>query len=430
MAEFAQIGHIGSPIESGASDGTVPPSDPIELAEHDSTEPFEISPPDSEFLERIIASNSPAPLSISYTRDGRVSLRTGSHVGVLTLPSGTQIEISPKESVTRLLWTLQYAFDTPVDSMSFETDFATASSFFDAIGILFWNELRAVLNKGLHRGYVRTQAVEEHVRGRIDVQRQLQRSGPQPTDFTVEYDKFTPDTVLNQAVLAAARVLVPLVRDPELAGRLRHQEQRLRQFTTVTSVSVEAVNRIELSRLNEHYEMLLDLTKTVLSREFFEDIKSGENRALALFVNMNDIFERIVERSFRAAAKKLSGLKVEGQASIQDIVEGPHAVSMRPDVVVRRDDETPLTVVDAKWKSGSASSGDVYQLTSYILALETTGALVYPGNTKDDGQESIVDGTHPLRSVGLATNAAVDSYSDYVEALEASAYAYLSAIDR
>lgn len=428
MVEFTQLGYRGSPIESDAAEGTYPPNNPIELSEHDSTEPFEISPEDAEFLERVIASNSPAPFGVSYTSDAKVQIQTSSHVGVLTLPSGTQIEVTPKESVTRLLWTLQYAFDTPVDSMGIETEFATASSFFDAIGVLFWNELKAVLDQGLHRDYVRTQAVEEHVRGRIDVQQQLQRLGPQPTDFAVEYDEFTTDTLLNQAVLTAVRVLVRLVRDAELAGRLRYEEQRLRQFTTVTPVSVEAVERIELSRLNEHYEMLLDLTKTVLSREFFEDITAGENRALALFVNMNDIFERIVERSFRAAATRLGGLKVEGQASIQNIVEGPHAVSMRPDVLVRRDDETPVAVVDAKWKTGSVSSGDVYQLTSYILALETCGALVYPGHTEHDGEESTVMGNYPLKSVGLATNAEVDSYSDYVEAIEESAQAYLSEV--
>lgn len=426
MVEFTQLGQLGSPIESGAADGTVPPSDPIELAEHDSTDPFEISQPDAEFLERVVTSNSPAPFSLSYTRDGKIRIQTGSHVGVLTLPSGTQIEITPKESVTRLLWTLQYAFDTPVESIGLETEFTTASSFFDAIGVLFWNELKTVLDQGLHRDYVQTQATEEYVRGRIDVQRQLQRPGPQPTDFAVQYDEFTTDTVLNRAVLTAARVLIRLVRDAELAGRLRHEEQRLRQFTTVAPVSIEAVERIELTRLNEHYEMLLDLTKTVLSKEFFEDITAGENRALALFVNMNDVFERIVERAFRAAAAEIGNLTVEDQASIKNIVEGPHAVSMRPDIVVRQDDGTPVAVLDAKWKGGSVSSGDVYQLTSYILALETTGALVYPGHTKHDGKESIVVGDYLLRSVGLATNAEADSYTEYVEAVEESACICLS----
>lgn len=424
MVEFA-VGHLGSKIETPTTTETVPPDDPIRLEEHDSTEPFQISSDDADFLERVIAKHSPAPFELSFTSDGAVTIHTSSHVGVLTLPSGTQIEVSPKESVTRLLWLLQYAFDTPVDSMDLETEFSIASSFFDAIGVLFWNEIKSVLDQGLHRGYVQTREIEKHVRGRIDVQKQLQRPIPQPTDFAIEYDEFTTDTLLNQAVLAALRALIRLVQDVELAGHLRHQEQRLRQFTTPKPVTVEEIDRIELSRLNQHYEMLLDLTKTVLSREFFEDITAGENRSLALFVNMNNIFERVVERSFRAAASDISGLQVEGQASIQNIVEGPHAVAMRPDVVVRRDDGTAVTVVDAKWKTGSASSGDVYQLTSYILALEAPGALIYPGHTQRDGEQSIVQNNYPLRSIGLKTNESANSYRDYAEAIENSAYEYL-----
>ncbi|MFC7027182.1 McrC family protein [Halomicroarcula sp. GCM10025324] len=428
MAELSQISFVGSPVQTSGAVETVPPSNPLVLAEHEESDPFEISADDAAFLDRLGEVHESSPLDVSYTSDGQAIVSSGSYVGVLTLPSGVQIEVSPKQSVTRLLWALQYAFDTPVDSVGQETEFATASSFFDAIGVLFLTELKTVLDQGLHRDYVRTQAVQDNVRGRINVQRQLQRPDPTPTDFAVEYDEFTTDTVLNRAVLAAVRVLTGLVRDSELAGQLRHQEQRLRQFTTVEPVPLEAVERIELSRLNEHYEVLLDLTRTVLAREFFEDISAGTNRSLALFVNMNEVFERLVERAFRAAAKDIGGLTVEGQASIQNIIDGPHAVSMQPDVLVRHDDGTPATVIDAKWKTGARSSGDVYQLTSYILALDTCGALVYPGHSEHGGEESTVMNEYLLRSVELATNAEAPSYSDYVDVLEDSAHRYLTEI--
>jgi len=143
---------------------------------------------------------------------------------------------------------------------------------------------------------------------------------------------------------------------------------------------------------------------------------------------MNDVFERIVERAFRAAAKNLDDFRVEGQASIPNVVEGPHAVSMRPDVLVTRDDGTPVTVADAKWKTGSTSSGDVYQLTSYILALEAPGAIVYP-QTGSERKESSVMGTYSLRSIELATNPDVDTYDDYATVLEESAIRYLKKIE-
>ncbi|GAA5049605.1 hypothetical protein [Haladaptatus pallidirubidus] len=57
---------------------------------------------------------------------------------------------------------------------------------------------------------------------------------------------------------------------------------------------------------------------------------------------MHDVFERIVERAFTAAAQEFGNFTVEGQASIPNVVEGPHAVSMRLDVLVTRSDGAPV----------------------------------------------------------------------------------------
>lgn len=418
MSELSAFGRIGPPHDPTAATGTNPPEDPISLAEYEATDPFEISEADAEFLESFSEDDSATPLTITYERDGRAVITADSHVGTVTLPSGVQIDVRPKETVSRLLWALQYAFDTPVDSLNYETEFAEASSFFDTLAVLFGAELESVLDSGLHQDYVRRRTIEESVTGRIDVQRQLQRPTAVTTDFAVERDAHTTDVLLNRAVYAALRILLRLVVDPDLTNRLRHLEGRLRQFVTPDNVSLADVERIELSRLNDHYGALLSLTRTVLAREFFEDVRAGEQRSLALFVDMDDVFERIVERSFQNAAREVGRMTVERQASIPNVVDGPHAVSMRPDVLVRRDDGSPVVVADAKWKTGSSSSGDVYQLTSYILGLKVPGVLVYPAAGRTSDLESTVNGTHSLRTVELPMDATVGSYEEYVHGLE------------
>jgi len=428
MTDLSAIGHLGPPITPGAPTETSPPSDPISLAEHDSSGEFEISDEDAEFIESLDNLFDNSPITITYTRDGLATIETGAHVGVLTLPSGVQIEVTPKRTVTNLLWVLQYAFDTPVSSADLKTEFTLDTTFFDAIGILFQTELQTVLDRGLHRDYTRTRDVRDHVQGRIDVQRQLQRPAAVTTDFAVEYDDFTADTLLNQSVLAALRVLRRLVRDDTLASRLHNQEHRLRKFVTIEPVSLASVEHIELSRLNDHYVTLLDLTKTILARDFFDDITAGGNRSLALFVNMNDVFEHLIERAFRNAAHDIGELVVHDQASIPNIVDGPHAVSMRPDVLITRPDDTPITVIDAKWKTDSISSSDIYQLTSYILALDTPGALAYPGQESDMEDESTVMDEHSLHSIEIATDASAATYAEYVDKIEQSASEYLQRI--
>lgn len=170
MSEFTQIGGVGPPIDDAAGDGTEPPADPLSLAEHEQSEPFEVSDADAEFLETMGERFGTSPLGVSFKRDGRVVLSSGSAVGVLTLPSGLRVEVTPKTTVTRLLWALQYAFDSPVELLDTETEFTSASSFFDAIAVLFRAELQSVFTAGLHRDYVREQSVETQVQGRIDVQ--------------------------------------------------------------------------------------------------------------------------------------------------------------------------------------------------------------------------------------------------------------------
>jgi hypothetical protein len=50
---------------------------------------------------------------------------------------------------------------------------------------------------------------------------------------------------------------------------------------------------------------------------------------------------------------------------------------MYPDVVIKRDDEVKL-VADAKWKTGTISQSDIYQMTSYMLAHDVPGILLFP----------------------------------------------------
>jgi 5-methylcytosine-specific restriction enzyme subunit McrC len=387
----------------------------IQLEEHDSTEdfgPLRLSKKDREFIEGM--GDNSTPLSLKHTSEGRSYISSSSYVGVASLPSGLRIEVNPKETVSRLLDLLQYSMDVPTDTIETETGLKKANKFIDAFASLYHAELKQVLRQGIRRDYKRVQGIEESVRGRLEVQRQIQRPNPIPTDFAVEYDTFTANTKLNQAVLLATQILTILVRDEELSGRLSRQETQLRKLVSPEHVSVEELQNIEITRLNEHYEDLLELTQIVLSRRFFEDIKLGQRESFGLFINMNSIFESVVERAFKEAAR--DEWSVEGQGDISNLIEGPHSVSMTPDFVVKDSDGEVLLVGDAKWKTGSTSPGDIYQITSYMMADDAPGILVYPEKGTEEAGASQVqksEGELSLRSVNLPTAAEVDSYEEY-----------------
>ncbi len=414
MGRTDQIAVSGGSITETSE--TNPPSNPIELGEHDTTDAFPMSDEDVEFLQSLDA--DPKPVKLEFTHSGEVRLSASQHVGVLTTPSGLQIEITPKETITNLLWALQFAFDVDAQTVDAPTTLAPARTFIDALGALYASALEEVLSQGLHRDYVRRQETSQRVRGRINLTQQLQRSNPVPTDFEIEYDAHTADTVLNRGILTATRRLVALVDDVDIADRLDFQRNRLRKHVSETIVTATELEQVDLTRLNQHYETALSLARIVLTEDFFEDLSPGHRQSFGLFLNMNSIFEAMVERAFREASYRVEDeWSVEGQASIPNLIDGPHAVSMTPDVVVSNSDKEYQLVADAKWKTGSTSSGDVYQLTSYILALDAPGFIVYPEQTSWTEAHSIVNENYSLRSITLPTATDAGSYESYRERL-------------
>lgn len=166
----------------------------------------------------------------------------------------------------------------------------------------------------------------------------------------------------------------------------------------------------------------------MLAHRFFEDIAAGEQPTHGLFINMNTMFEAVVERAFRDGANQLSPpLLVEGQADTSTLITGPHAVDMTPDLLVTDADGQPLLVGDAKWKTGTRSPSDVYQLTSYMLADGVPGLLVYPEQQgiTEVSQVRSGEGELSLRSVELPTATATDTYETFCDELTNAAAGHI-----
>lgn len=249
-----------------------------------------------------------------------------------------------------------------------------------------------------------------------------------PTDFAVEYDTLTANTTANQAILAATQILTRLVEGDTLAAVLSRQATQLRQTVEPNHVTSAEIEAIETTRLNAYYADLLELSRLVLQRRFFEDLTAGAVASFGLFINMNTVYEAVVERAVRAGAAQINlDWTVEGQGSLGDLIDGPHAVGMQPDAVVLDEEGCVIAVADAKWKTGGDSSGDVYQLTSYMLAEGVPGLLVYPQQDETE-RESVIQGEHVLRSVYLPTAADVSSATEYIEKMEGEAATQLRSI--
>lgn len=377
------------------------------LREYEATDPLdeEALP---EAARRVIANeinDDDERLKMEWLPDGRVQLRATQYVGLVSLPGGLTIEVRPKVARTNLLEMLQYSQGVHAETIAEETAFVEGREFIRAMATLYEAELRDVIRRGLVQEYRQRSATERHVRGRLDVQRQLQRQGPQPLQFECTYDELTRDTVLNQAILYATTILLQLVGNGRVGSALQRHRQVLQREIELRPVRAVELDHIELSRLANHYEDLFRLTKLILRGAYAEELRSGARSSFSLLVDMNEIFEGVVEHAVQEAVKG-TDLTARSQATSSDLVwGGSRDIRIRPDIVVE-DDENTLFVGDAKWKldtsdSPEPSNSDIYQLLSYQVAHDAPGVLFYPAQNNHVASEYVSKLNHPLTLVEI-----------------------------
>lgn len=359
---------------------------------------------------------------MTFDASGSVRLTATQYVGVVSIADGPTIEIRPKAAGTNLLNLLnllRYAQGVDPKTVDTETTLQAGPTFLDAIGYLFERELRVLLDRGLHSEYRRVSDTKKHLRGQLDIQRQLQRGERRPLTFECEYDELTTDTVTNQSILYATTVLLRLAREQTLHRSLQRHQHLLRQHVTLRPIEPGDFQRIELTRLNNHYTDILRLTELVLQSVYLQELESGSRKTFSLLVDMNRIFEQVVERAIREALS--DQWTIDSQHSTQNLVQGgKHTVTIRPNILVRDRDGSVRAVYDAKWKLGKPSNKDFYQLASYQMAYDSPGALIYPEQDGEVASKCVVNNEYSLSLIEVPTRRGSIGYREYVTEIESA----------
>jgi 5-methylcytosine-specific restriction enzyme subunit McrC len=390
----------------------------VVLTEHDTPVELDLSDPALDALEEVNADKT--RINVTFTRDGTTELKATEHVGALALPDGPMLQIQPKAVGTNFLRLLTYAHGVEAQTIDRKTDAAHGPTFVDAFAALFAAHMDTVLQRSPHKSYRRIEEQESHLRGQLDLPRQLQRQGQHGTDFEVRYDELTTDTTANRALYQATRRLAQLVTDEDLSQALHQQQRELRRWISPEPVRVAEVATLETTRLNAHYEVPLELAEQILQSSFLDGFSSESSQSFGLLMNMNRVFERVVERAASEAVQDWSGWSVKTQSHLDPIVtsEGD-SFTMQPDFVVR-DGENIRLIGDAKWKTSRVKSSDIYQMTSYQLAHEVPGMLVYPEQdrpSKTDYSLHAAQDALTLRARRLPTATPVESFDEFVSGL-------------
>lgn len=385
-----------------------------------------VSSRDAEYLQTLAGENK---LDVDIFEDDTQGeepmavVRSTDYAGVVGLPDSGTIYLQPKITETALLRLLQLAEeDDQIETLEQTAEIKAGTQFVDLLAELYTNELAAVMRHGVSRSYERVERQEDYLRGQLNIQQQLQQSGPATTEFHCSHDELTRDTLLNRTALHAARILVRLVEDPVLQRQLHRQVQQLRREISLEPITPEQVSSLNLNRLNDHYADLLRLAELVITNTLIEDLHRGDALGYTLLLDMPDRYQAALATPLKDLGR---GLSLQTEPSLEKFLTGDFDLVPKPDYVLCQDGD-PVLVLDAKWKDFSRKprEADIYQLISYQQYLNVPGVLLYPDTgdrtSPDTVMEVDVKNGHRIVVGRVPVTKSMDSLAGYRTRMKSS----------
>ena len=353
----------------------------INLREYEKSSGLPLSAAERDTLHAAVPSVAVEPVP---GMEGTYHLTPGSMVGAVET-GGLSVVIEPKIGIVTLLSLACYAIER-VKFQRGDFDFREEHALPDVLALSLSLQARRAFSQGLLHGYRVEEQALLTLRGRVRFAEQVARRFDFPMPVELQYDEFTEDILPNQLIKAAAHRLTRtrlrsagVRRDLGwVAGTLA--DVSLREFPPAS------VPEVAFDRLNEHYRGVAALSRLILRHGAFEAGR-GPVRASGFLMDMNDVFQEFLTQALReemgASPRTLqSDREVRGLTLDHD-----RRVTLKPDLTWW-DGPTCTFVGDAKYKNLTARrvpNSDLYQMLSYVTALDLPGGLlVYAQGEVDD----------------------------------------------
>jgi|TARA_B110000467_G_C18312910_1_gene479410 5-methylcytosine-specific restriction enzyme subunit McrC len=247
-----------------------------------------------------------------------------------------------------------------------------------------------LLKQGLVKTYVVHEDNVSFLRGKLLIKEQIQNNMRKNVKFGCQFDELEHNNLENQILLAALSSSHNITNDNELKRKLRLLMYQYSTFTEHIPILSQDFDKIMYNKLNQHYEPAHDLSRLVLEASGFKEYrKEKQIKIKPFFINMDDVFEKFVEKLIRFYySKYISEYKIQPQQttkawkskSLQD-------KNMRTDILVTKIGTDKKFILDTKYKD-HLSPNDRYQIGFYIHEFkQAEGTALLPeftGSVDDD----------------------------------------------
>lgn len=299
------------------------------------------------------------------------------YVGVVALPTGRSLSITPQISAAHVLFMLATAYQMKARFFDELEGFETFEELLEPVASFLADLVEDRIQAGLYRAYVDTEDNLGVVRGRIDFPRDVAYNSVLRHRIYCRYSELTWDIPENQIIRYVCHQLSGWnFRRTELRRRLMNLDNQLEEVSRPAFTAAQA-DSFTHHRLNEPYRRIHRLCSLFLEASSLSEA-SGATDFRTFLLDMNKLFEQFVTQSLHD--RLLPPWHVSGQESLY---LGQHnRVPMRPDILVWLDGRCHV-VADCKYKRVNDESEyvqhDYYQVLAYCTALGIDrGILIYP----------------------------------------------------
>ena len=356
----------------------------LSVREHDS---IEVSDQDSKFLEKLV------PNILKFRRG---SVCAANYVGVLTLPSGTVLEILPKipmtcgneeswEQTVRIFLKMLRCFSgTP---KVHETSKILALRNFNMLAYFirqFLISLTQLVHEGLARQYVTRQDNLPYLRGRVVFHEHIRLNLVNRSRVYSSFGELSVNRPVNRLIVTTLNCLEGRVG----YGVNRKLLKDLRIMFSDVPPSQNIVADWQAHSIDRSMPQYKEVIKWIGLFLFGHGLAtySGKHTNIGLLFPMEAIFEEFVCESIH---KHAAGFQVCTQGPRQSLMQLNDMLmfNMKPDITLWRRNKL-LYLLDTKWKvldrtntrdNFQISQSDLYQLYTYGKQYSSkTLVLIYP----------------------------------------------------
>lgn len=305
-------------------------------------------------------------------------LKAQGWVGYIPLTSEIGLRLLPKPgiAISNLFRMLEYAYSLDsfqlFDKELFDCD--TLEDFYDRLANILARRVMDRSMQGFYHAYLPSSHHLSYVRGRIDLENACLK--PWEVNLRCHYEEHTSDNGENRIL---AWTLLQLLRSGLCTERslpfVSQAYRRLLSFAEPIPCGPEACHGRLYNRLNDDYKSM-----HALCRLFLEHLgpvyKVGKREMLPFVIDMALLYERFVAEWLKS--HPLEGYSIEAQ--IDKIVDAKQKRTITMDLLVHEEpSHQPKCVMDTKYKIGSPSNDDIFQVVSYAVANSCRDAiLIYP----------------------------------------------------